>query len=144
MEFFRHRLSWRKLLALLSGLPSGSAYWAARADDDEAAAAVMAQTKGKTAARGGSAYTLNEMSTTNQVLLDILDMQQVVAHQLAMLRGAKGGQLVPVPRPETGMSRAKHKAATAQMDDLIAEAYEAMARTEAAEGAGHGSLSPTD
>ena len=143
MEFFRHRLSWRKLLALLSGLPSGSAYWAARADDDEAAAAVLAQTKGKPTGRG-SAYSLNEMSTTNQVLLDILDMQQVVAHQLAMLRGAKGGHLVPVQRPETGMSRAKHKEATAQMDDLIAEAYEAMARTEAAEGAGHGSLSPTD
>ena len=69
LDFFRHKYSWRKLEALLSRLPSGSAFWAAKADDDEAAAAWLAQSGDRPQRPVGP--DLQEMSYTNQLLLDI-------------------------------------------------------------------------
>lgn len=133
VDFFRHRYTWRKLDTLLAQLPSGSAFWAARADDDEAAAAVLRANKGKRPK--GSPPPLTEMTTTNQLLLDLLDMQQVIVQRLTALAGHKPGQIQPSPRPDTGMSRAARQAEVRTVEDLVAEAHAAQARAEAALGA---------
>ena len=130
VDFFRHRYTWRKLDTLLAQLPSGSAFWAARADDDEAAAAVLRANNGRRPKGGPPALT--EMSTTNQLLLDLLDMQQVIVQRLTSLAGHKPGTIRPAPRPATGMSRATERAEQQAVEDLVAEAYDAQARAEAA------------
>ena len=130
LDFFRHRYTWRKLDTLLAQLPSGSAFWAARADDDEAAAAVLKANQGRRPA--GGAPPLTEMSTTNQLLLDLLDMQQVIVQRLTSLAGHKPGTIRPAPRPDTGMSRAKRRVEEQRVEDLVSEAYAAQARAEGA------------
>ena len=133
LDFFRHRYTWRKLDVLLAQLPSGSAFWAARADDDEAAAAVLRASKG--AKPKGGPPPLTEMTRTNQLLLDLLDMQQVIVQRLTALAGHKPGSIHPAPRPDTGMSRAARQAEVRSVEDLVAEAHAAQARAEAALGA---------
>ena len=130
VDFFRHRYAWRKLDTLLAQLPSGSAFWAARADDDEAAAAVLRANNGRRP-KGGPP-SLTEMSTTNQLLLDLLDMQQVIVQRLSALAGHRPGTIRPAPRPDTGMSRAAERAEQQAVEDLVAEAHAAQARAEAA------------
>lgn len=133
LDFFRHRYTWRKLDVLLAQLPSGTAFWAARADDDEAAAAVLRASKG--AKPKGGPPPLTEMTRTNQLLLDMLDMQQVIVQRLTVLAGHKPGSIHPAPRPDTGMSRAARQAEVRSVEDLVAEAHAAQARAEAALGA---------
>lgn len=133
VDFFRHRYTWRKLDVLLAQLPSGSAFWAARADDDEAAAAVLRANKGRRS-KGGPP-PLTEMTTTNQLLMDLLDMQQVIVQRLTVLGGHKPVSITPTKRPETGMSRASRAAEDHAVEALVAEAYAAQARAEGAEGA---------
>lgn len=139
LDFFRHRYTWRKLDVLLAQLPSGSAFWAARADDDEAAAAVLKANQGRRPA--GGAPPLTEMTTTNQLLLDLIDMQQVIVQRITQLGGGKPGTINPAPRPDTGMSRAKRNVEAQHVEALVAEAHAAQARAEAAQG---GTLAPAD
>lgn len=131
LDFFRHRHTWRKFLRLVDQLPSGSAYWAARADDDEAAESVLRRF-GLNPPKAG-ATPLAEMSATNRLLLDLIDWQQLVVQQLALLRGAKPGTVRPAPRPTTALERARNRVEASDMADLVAEAYAAQARAEQAQ-----------
>lgn len=130
LDFFRHKVSWRKLEVLLTRLPSGSAFWAARADDDEAAAAYIAFVGDKSAK--SATPDLQEMTYTNQVLLDIFDMQSVMVNRLEALLSAFGGdkpgRIIPAKRPETGITRARRQAEVNSVTSLIAEAKAAQAR----------------
>ena len=126
LDFFRHKLSWRKLEVLLDRLPSGSAYWAAKMDDDEVARAIYARQKDQP--KRAYAPPLQEMSLTNQLMLDLLDMQSVIAAQLKVLAGAKPGALKPMPRPTTAMVRAEREAEETYITNLVAEAKAAQAR----------------
>lgn len=130
LDFFRHKYSWRKLEALLSRLPSGSAFWAAKADDDEAAAAWLAQSGDRPQRPVGP--DLQEMSYTNQLLLDICDIQSVLVNRIEALLSAYGGgkpsRVIPALRPETGIARARRKREETAIADLVAEAKAAQAR----------------
>lgn len=126
LDFFRHKLSWRKLEVLLDRLPSGSAFWAARVDDDEVARAIYAQQKDQP--KRVYAPPLQEMSLTNQLMLDLLDMQTVIAAQLKVLAGAKPGALKPLARPSTAMARVEREAEATYIMNLVAEAKAAQAR----------------
>ena len=132
LDFFRHRYSWRKLETLLWQLPSGTAFWAARADDDETAAAILKHMGSKPGKAAPPA--LIEMDRTNQTLLDVLDTLQVVVHHLEALGGGKPNTPTPSLRPETGMSRARRAAEHTEAADLVAEAKAAQERAEAAQG----------
>lgn len=125
LSFFRHELSWRKLDVLVQGLPSGSAFWAARADDDELAAAVLGD---KNYSPGGGAPALTEMSYTNQLLTDAVDLLAHVVDRVERLRVKKSGRVKPAPRPETAMSRVTRAKEDSYIDNLRAEVQSAQAR----------------
>lgn len=133
LDFFRGIYSWRKLCAILDRLPSGSAYWAARLDDDEAAdemdKARKAADKGKGSVSDKPAPpSLAEMDLRTQLAMSTNDLLLVVVDRLERLAGHTGEGPKPSPRPTTAMGRIKERAERAQITDLVAEAHAAQAR----------------
>lgn len=127
LDFFRGRHSWRKLLALLPQLPHGSAYWAARADDDEAAEAYLAAHPDDPE-RGPGGLPLTELSLSVQLQAQAVDMLRVVAARIEALGGGKPPAVVPIPRATTALQRAKDRSVDAYVTELVAEVERAQAR----------------
>lgn len=118
VDFFRGRYSWRKLADLLDWLPTGSALWAARADDDEAAQAYLDRA-GNKRRRAAARFPLRDMDPSTQLLMSVVDMLAVVSAKLEALGGGRPGTVKPVPRPLTAMERAEARAEAAQVDNLL-------------------------
>lgn len=128
LDFFRHDLSWRKLLDLVDRLPAGSAYWAARADDDELAEDTLRELGGKLP-KGGGPPPLSDMSLTNQLLMSVVDGLTVVRDRVERSAGGKPSEPKALPRPTMALGRAMAMLETLQVEDLVAEVYEAMGRS---------------
>lgn len=126
LDFFRHKHSWMKLDRLIWQLPSGSAFWAARTDDDEAAKAMLERHGDKPRPR--AVPPLTEMTRTNQVLLDIVDWLQLTVDRLERLGGNKPPVPERAPRPTSALERVEHQQEAAAVADLVAEAYAAQER----------------
>lgn len=130
LDFFRHRYSWRKLLTLLEHLPTGSAFWAARVDDDELARALWDKAGGKRPTSSGSPLALQDLNPVTQLLMNLEDGQTVMADYLARLIWANPPRPRAVQRPLTAMDRLERRAEAAAVADLVAEAKEAQRRAE--------------
>ena len=126
LDFFRHRLSWRKLDVILARLPAGSAFWAARADDDEAAKATI-EAHG-IPAKGDGAPALADMSLANQLVLTTNDLLLVLVDRMERLGGGTPTPPKPTPRPRTAWQRAEKAYESARMDLLLVEVAEAQTR----------------
>ena len=131
MDVFRHRYSFRKLYRLLDQLPAGSAYWAARADDDEAADAYLLNHPKDEPRR--SVVPLTEMTTTNGLLLDLYDQLTILSDRLARTMGAKPPPPEPRPRALGALQRARERAEANAQDSLMAEALAARERARKAQ-----------
>lgn len=103
-------------------LPAGSAYWAARGDDDELADAAVAQLGDEVLTPKRSSPPLVEMTRTNQLLTDVVDGLSGVAARLDAMAGGKG-RVEPYPRPSTAMDRARRRAMQAQRSSLLEEVH---------------------
>lgn len=131
LDFFRGTYSWRKLLGMLDRLPSGSAYWAARLDDDAAAAelAALHKAQGVEDKPAPSAPpALAEMELSNQLLMELVDGVSAAVDRLERLGGASGDPPKPMPRPLTARARLAARREHTQYTDLVAEARAAQAR----------------
>ena len=126
LEFFRHRYTWRKLVTLLDHLPKGSAYWAARADDDELARAVLRRNDTPT---GRGPLGLEDMTPTNQLLLDMTNRLALIYHGIRVLAKDRTARPpVPLQAPETAIARQRARSEVNAYEDLVAEAKAAQAR----------------
>lgn len=114
------------MLRLVNQLPSGSAYWAARADDDELAELAL-ESAGDEGSPGGVSPPLAEMTRQVQVLMDLADGLSGITARLDALLG-ETGRAHPYPRPDTAMSRARKRAIAAQRSDLLGEVIAAQER----------------
>ena len=138
LDFFRvqpdgrRRYSWRKLAVLIDQLPPGSAYWAARAGDVEAAEEVRKNNpdwKPKRKARP----SLRDMSPGYQQLLGVQDLLATISAKLDLSNGAERAKVDPTPRPLFAMELAEAAEERRQLFDLVAEVDAAIARSAAAE-----------
>lgn len=130
LDFFRHKLTWRKLVRLLGQLPTGSAYWAARADDEEVAGVILERNKGKRPKSSGSPLRLADMNPTNQLLVAIADGQTMILDRLERLGGTKPPNPKPFPVPLTALDRVERSLEATAVADLVAEAKAAQARAQ--------------
>ncbi len=110
----------------MNQLPAGSAYWAARADDDELAELAL-ESAGDGAMSGSASPPLAEMSRPVQVLMDLADGLSGITARLDALLG-ETGRAHPYPRPDTAMSRARKRVMAEQRSDLLAEVAAAQER----------------
>lgn len=127
LDFFRHRLSWRKLDELVSRLPAGSALWAARADDDEAAAAQLEHMPDDPAGDAGA--DLQEMTTSNQLAMLTVDLLVALVARVDVALGNKPAKVRPLPRPQMALERARTLRESKRMDALRAEVHAAQTKT---------------
>ena len=113
---------------LVRGLPSGSAFWAAIADDDEAAREYLDQGDNRTSGSGAPALT--EMSFQNQLLMELVDGMTAVVARLDVIRGVGSVRMKPLPRPLTALDRARARVEDEEISSLILEVEAAMAKWE--------------
>lgn len=132
LDFFRGKYSWRKLLVILDHLPVGSAYWAARAGDDELAeelaVKLRADEKRGAPTQEGGAPALSDMTLTNQTLMSLVDAAMITNALLDRLGGGKPSQPSFLNRPATALEKAKALVEAEKMTDLMNEVAEAQAR----------------
>ncbi len=108
-------------------LPTGSAYWAARGDDDELAELALQGAGDAGMSAGRAAPPLSEMTQTNQLLIDVVDGLQGVTARLDALMGAPG-RAEAYPRPQTALARVRRRVAMAQRTSLLEEVHTAQER----------------
>lgn len=120
-------MPWGKLLRLIEQLPQGSAYWAARLDDEELAELIHKEDDGKPKRRAPS---LTEMTLQTQLLMSIVDGLGGVISCLEALGGAVPRPVKPLPRPLTALDRVSAKAEAKELTELEAETYAAMERSK--------------
>ncbi len=131
VDFFRGKYSWRKLSDLLARMRAGTQTWAAQVNDDEVAEAYLAAHPDEVEGSNRRIPPdLEDMSLVVQYLMGLTDMVGSVIDSLAAIGGAKGPATRPVPRPRTALDRARDKRVQSSLEGLLAEAYEAMGRTE--------------
>lgn len=131
LDFFRGKYTWRKLLVIVDHLPTGSAYWTARAADEELAEEIAEQDRQDEKAgrvRPPAAPPLSDMTLTNQLLMTLVDLQDVAVNRLERLLGGRPSPPRPLPRPLTAVDKAKELREATRVKDLIAEVAEAQAR----------------
>lgn len=117
LDFFRGIFTWDKFLRLVALLPSGSAYWAARADDDDLADMMVSEMGD---GQGKGTVPLGEMTRPVQVLMDVADGLSAVIGRLDALLG-EPGKVEAYPRPETAMVRARDRLRLSLRSDLLGE-----------------------
>ena len=127
VDFFRGRYSWRKLAELLTWSPQGSAFWAARADDDDLADELLALPR-KAHGPAPAVGRLSEMTLSNQLLIALTDTLTAVVGRLDALGGVKPNPVRPLKRPDTAARRAEVRKDKAKLGNLVAEAEAAAAR----------------
>lgn len=130
LDFFRGILPWGKLHRMLGRLPQGSQYWAARADDDEAADQYLDTEDAKKPRKPQQPPALGEMNYANQVLTHMANLLTSMGGKLDVLGGAKPDRMTLLPHAVTALDRAKRRRALAAADDLIEEVKDAMRRSE--------------
>lgn len=111
-----HRLSPRKALNLIDGLPSHSAYREALALDEELAE-VDAESDAPAAAYRPR---ITEWSPTEQLLAAVFDRLGEVVATLVATAGGKPKLPQSWPRPETAMERVTRRRQAREYDDLLA------------------------
>ena len=130
IDFFRGKYSWGKLLRLLEQLPQGSAYWAARLEDEELAEAILA-VKGEDELakdKKQSSPSFTEMTYQNQLLMAVVDRLGSAIACLEALGGVKPTQVKALPRPLTALDKLLVKRETELTRELETEVYAAMER----------------
>lgn len=126
LDFFRGKYTWAKLDRLIGQLPQGSAYWAARVDDDEVAKAYLEAHK--KLPKGDGAPPLEEMTYQNQLLMMLVDGMIGMNHRLEALLGLRPPPPKGLSRPKTAAQRLEELEEQVQMDALVAEVEDAMRR----------------
>ena len=114
---------------MLDQLPSGSAYWAARASDEEVAAYVLSQEEIEPRP-SLKAPPLTEMAYSTQLLMTIADRLGGVIACLEALGGVKPGVVKALPRPLTAIEKLRDRLEAAGLEELEAEVRAAMERSE--------------
>ena len=125
LDWFRGRYRWAKLRRLIRHLGTGTAFWAARAGDEEAAEYYL---KSGHEAKGTATPDLVDMTLTNQLLIQLVDLARVQSAKLDAIGGARPEPILPTPRPVTGLQKAKAKIEAEEEQALINEVYAAMDR----------------
>lgn len=130
LDFFRGKHPWPKLARLLGHLRDGTLYWTAAARDRDLAKAI-AERQGDEHGKP-SPLPLSEMSTTNQLLVSLVDGVTVAVRLLERLGGMKPEppRRVPVERP--AIADMLVHVAQQRLDDLVAEAEDAQRRVREA------------
>ena len=115
---------------MLEQLPQGSAYWAARLNDEELAEAILA-VKGEdelTKEKNQSLPAFTEMTYQNQLLMAVVDRLGSAIACLEALGGVKPTQVKALPRPLTALDKLLVKRETELTRELETEVYAAMER----------------
>lgn len=128
LDWFRGVYPWGKLDRLLAQLPQGSAYWAARADDDEVAELYVAEHPERDTKP--QRPPLNEQTRTNQLLAAAVDAVSTLVAQQATQMSGNTVKPAYLPSPQTAVDRAYKRAESAELDSLVAEAVAAIGRAE--------------
>ena len=128
LDFFRGKHPWGKLARLLGHLRDGTLYWAAAARDRDLAKAVAERNKSKT--KKTSPLPLSEMSTTNQLLVALVDGVGLLVQRIEQLGGAmpRPPRLLQVERP--AVAEAREDLEQQELDALVAEATAAQRRQQ--------------
>lgn len=113
-------------MRFISQLPQGSAYWAARVDDDEVAKAFLKE-HGRLPKRN-AAPPLSEMTYQNQLLMMVVDGMIGMNHRLEALMGRNPSGVKGLDRPTTAIQRLEELEELAQLEELIMEVEDAMSR----------------
>lgn len=123
LDFFRGRLSWRKLSNLIRQLPSDSLTTEAMANDDELAESMQATTDDNDSGPRVSEYSA-EVARLDLLVDRVSELISVVVQ----VAGGKAPRVRPRKRPETAVSRAQKRRSEQRMSSLVAEVEAAQQR----------------
>ena len=129
LDAFRGIITWRKLSNLIDHLPSGSAYWVARIQDDELADQVMQMQTLEDRVRASSRarrVSLDGLSTEAELLLEIANRLGYLAAQWS----SNGPPLDQIRTESTAFQRADQRRQWTQHSVLVDEVREAQQRWE--------------
>lgn len=128
LDFFRGKLSWRKLNHLVRLLSSQAQTTEALANDEEVARQLMAD---KTAGGQPPADPGPRFSEYTATVARLDDLKDAIAHLTATVVHVAGGKPRPgrpAKRPETAFTRARQAQIMARHYSLLGEVAEAQAR----------------
>lgn len=134
LDFFRGRYSWRKLRVLIDQLPPGSAFWAARAGDVEAAEAYIRDRAGEDEKKKKPHRPeLRDLSPEIQQLIAINDRLAELSAKQDLTLGHPSARVDVQPRPLFAVDIAKARLERQAVDSLVSEVDAAIARSAAKE-----------
>lgn len=128
IDYFRGRVSRRKLLNLIGMLPAWSLTVEARVNDDEMAPSMLAAVKKDTPDTGPR---ISEYTPLVERLDGVTDRLDHLTATVVAVMGGKPGRLRPATRPSTAITRAQKAQKDRRHDDLVAEVEQAQQRWQA-------------
>lgn len=132
VDVFRGGLSWRKLEVVLEHLPEGSAYWAARAGDAEAAEDFLAtRPPGWEPPSKRTGPPLLGFGPAEQQLHALRGDMALLIAKLDALMGADSVRVDAPPPPKFALAAALERREAATLGSLVSEVDAAIARSEA-------------